>query len=248
MAGKCQEISVSLIARRNLANRKDRSADDTAAELLKLTHVRLDREKISEIDNLDCLGPVTNLYLQKNEITGIENLEVLPKLRFLTLAENKISKLENLKMLTNLKFLDLSDNSIENFDTEELPSSLVILLLKGNLCTENAEYKKKLLAALPSLKQLDGNEVTRQDRVEAGCDVESESDEDSDEQEEYGGSDLDRGKEKQGSLHQHCNDILVRAKIRTVKEEKEHERRMEELATLKDLQSQRTSSRVPSRS
>ena len=36
-----------------------------AAELLKLTHVRLDREKISEIDNLDCLGPVTNLYLQK---------------------------------------------------------------------------------------------------------------------------------------------------------------------------------------
>ena len=36
-----------------------------AAELLKLTHVRLDCEKISEIDNLDCLGPVTNLYLQK---------------------------------------------------------------------------------------------------------------------------------------------------------------------------------------
>lgn len=36
-----------------------------AAELLKLSHVRLDREQISEIDNLDCLGPVTNLYLQK---------------------------------------------------------------------------------------------------------------------------------------------------------------------------------------
>lgn len=36
-----------------------------AAALLKLSHVRLDREQISEIDNLDCLGPVTNLYLQK---------------------------------------------------------------------------------------------------------------------------------------------------------------------------------------
>lgn len=36
-----------------------------AAELLELSHVRLDREKIIEIDNLDCLGPVTNLYLQK---------------------------------------------------------------------------------------------------------------------------------------------------------------------------------------
>lgn len=36
-----------------------------AAELLELSHVRLDREQIGEIDNLDCLGPVTNLYLQK---------------------------------------------------------------------------------------------------------------------------------------------------------------------------------------
>ena len=36
-----------------------------ATELLELSHVRLDRERIGEIDNLDCLGPVTNLYLQK---------------------------------------------------------------------------------------------------------------------------------------------------------------------------------------
>ena len=36
-----------------------------AAALLKLSHVRLDREQIGDIDNLDCLGPVTNLYLQK---------------------------------------------------------------------------------------------------------------------------------------------------------------------------------------
>lgn len=247
MAGNSQNISVSLIARRNLLNKQDRSADDTAAELLELSHVRLDREKISEIDNLDCLGPVTNLYLQKNEINRIENLEVLPKLRFLTLAENNISKLENLKTLANLKFLDLSDNNIENFDAEDLPSGLLILLLKGNPCTQNVEYKKKLLTALPSLKQLDGNEITRQDRVEAGCEAESDSDEDSDELEENGESDLDREKEKQGSLHQHCNDILVRAKIRTVKEAKEHGKRMEELASLRDLQLQRTSSRVSSR-
>ena len=36
-----------------------------AVELLQLSHVRMDREQINEIDNLDCLGPVTNLYLQK---------------------------------------------------------------------------------------------------------------------------------------------------------------------------------------
>ena len=36
-----------------------------ATQLLELSHVRLDREKISEIDDLDCLGPITHLYLQK---------------------------------------------------------------------------------------------------------------------------------------------------------------------------------------
>jgi len=62
--GKCQKISVSLIAKRNLPKVQEKSSDDVAMELLKLCHVRLDREQIIEIDNLECLGPVTNLYLQ----------------------------------------------------------------------------------------------------------------------------------------------------------------------------------------
>ena len=37
------------------------------------------------------------------------------------------------------KYIDF--NNFVNLFTEELPSSLVILLLKGNPCTENAEYK-----------------------------------------------------------------------------------------------------------
>lgn len=36
-----------------------------ASRVLKLTHIRLDRESITAIDNLDCLGPITNLYLQQ---------------------------------------------------------------------------------------------------------------------------------------------------------------------------------------
>ena len=31
----------------------------------KLTHVRLDRENIQQIDDLEMMGPVTNLYLQQ---------------------------------------------------------------------------------------------------------------------------------------------------------------------------------------
>jgi len=37
---------------------------DRADSLLRLSHIRLDRENIKCIENLDCLGPVTNLYLQ----------------------------------------------------------------------------------------------------------------------------------------------------------------------------------------
>ena len=39
---------------------------------MELSHVRLDREHLGGIDNLDCLGPVTNLYLQ--HVSGVINL------------------------------------------------------------------------------------------------------------------------------------------------------------------------------
>lgn len=244
---KCQRISVSLIARRNIVKTVGRSSDDMATQLLELSHVRLDREKISEIDNLDCLGPVTHLYLQKNQITRIENLEVLPKLKFLTLADNKITKVENLKILTNLQFLDLSDNLVEDFDGEEFPASLIILNLKGNPCIQLVDYKKKLFVALPLLKQLNGQDITREERLQAGCAaVESDSDEESDDQEEEEEKNVSV-ESKQGSLHQHCNDILVRAKIRTLKEEQEHKKRMEELENIRKLHSQELSSKISSR-
>ncbi|XP_067021356.1 leucine-rich repeat-containing protein 46-like isoform X1 [Acropora muricata] len=250
--GKCQKISVSLIAKRNLPNIQEKSSDDVAMELLKLCHVRLDREQIIEIDNLDCLGPVTNLYLQNNQIRRIENLNVLPNLKFLALAGNKIRKVENLQCLNKLQFLDLSGNAIDDFDADEFPSSLLLLHLKGNPCTQQANYKKKLLLALPSLKQLDGEDITREDMLEAGCPVEreseseSESDDETEEDDNKSTEINDSELSNQGSLHKHCNDILVRAKIRTIKDDKEHKRRMDELACIREQHSKRISSRASS--
>ena len=65
-------------------NKKARDYEDIAElkanQLLKLTHVHLDRENIGEIDNLaEYLGDVTHLYLQHNLIDKIENLEFLHK-------------------------------------------------------------------------------------------------------------------------------------------------------------------------
>ncbi|KAK3750424.1 hypothetical protein QZH41_016985, partial [Actinostola sp. cb2023] len=217
---KRKEISVSLIANRNIVNKKGLSADQIADSLLRLSHIRLDRENIKCIENLDCLGPVTNLYLQWNDIKEIENLEALTKLKFLMLAENKITKIQNLKHLDSLMFLDLSDNQIEDFNSDELPNSLIILNLSGNPCVSVNDYRSKVLRSLHKLEQLDGKNITKQQRKECGCVVvESESDSEEEEHELMGEEEQgdDYPGTGTGALNQHGNDILVRAKIRTMK-------------------------------
>ena len=98
-------------------NRTCQHACSSIEALNKITHVRLDRENIGEIDSLELLGPkVTNVYLQQNCIQSIQNLECLPNLQFLMLAGNRISRVENLQHLNRLLFLDLSDNAIGDFD------------------------------------------------------------------------------------------------------------------------------------
>jgi Leucine-rich repeat (LRR) protein len=135
-----QQIGLQLIIKRNLGEIRMRSSTINrshhvnihAQNILKLTHVHLDRENINLIDNLaEFLGPVTNLYLQHNLIEKIENLEFLTKLKILLLSHNHIKTVENLKSLNNLKYLDLSYNQIETFSNSELPKSLIMLDLRG---------------------------------------------------------------------------------------------------------------------
>ena len=57
--------------------------------MLQLTHVRLDREGITRISNLDCLGPVTNLYLQQVSLHSLGNI---------------IEKLSSMKMLGKFRY------------------------------------------------------------------------------------------------------------------------------------------------
>lgn len=184
---KEQTITLKMIMRRNLTeassvkktfeNKKDvlQAADNKAEQLLKLTHIHLDRENIAKIDNLaEYLGPVTNLYLQHNLIKKIENLELLNKLTFLTLANNCISRVENLRCLKNLKLLDLSANFIDEFDVGELPYSLIVLDLRGNKCLDGDgndgestwvrnRYRDRLCGYLQNLVQLNGEEIEDED-------------------------------------------------------------------------------------
>ena len=55
---------IAVIQRRNLT--RDYESDDDKLEALKdLSHIRLDREKISKIEHLQLVKSATNLYLQQ---------------------------------------------------------------------------------------------------------------------------------------------------------------------------------------
>ena len=59
------KLSFEMILRRNLPNLCKENEEAILEEIKRLTHVRLDREQISSIDNLELLGPISNLYLQQ---------------------------------------------------------------------------------------------------------------------------------------------------------------------------------------
>ncbi|XP_049637825.1 leucine-rich repeat-containing protein 46 [Suncus etruscus] len=153
-------ITEALIIKRNLSFPEDEDLSEKISHsLADLQTVRLDREKITNISNLEKLQNLHSLYLQGNKIKQIENLSCIPSLRFLSLAGNLIKRVENLRDLPYLQFLDLSDNLIDTLQLEEFPQSLLILNLIGNSCTHQNDYKKQMIQALPLLLDLDGQRI-----------------------------------------------------------------------------------------
>ncbi|KAJ8024738.1 Leucine-rich repeat-containing protein 46 [Holothuria leucospilota] len=231
---KPMKITVSMIARRNLPSTSVASSEELVDKLLRLTHVRLDRENIGEIDNLEILGPTTNLYLQQNYIKKIENLDSLMNLRFLVLSGNQIEVIENLMLLENLQFLDLSDNLIKECDEDQLPRSLTILNLSNNPCCNNAGYRLKVIKALAHLKQLDGEMLSYIERREAGHDTSpGESDE--------GESDDDEAdEENKESYHKALDEVLhlsaniiERSQARAMQYKSTHKSNMEKIEEMR---------------
>ncbi|XP_075417827.1 leucine-rich repeat-containing protein 46 [Tenrec ecaudatus] len=153
-------ITEALITKRNLTFPED---DDLSEKmfhtLAELQTVRLDRERITFIRNLESLQSIHSLYLQSNKIQRIENLACIPSLRFLSLAGNRIKQVENLLALPHLQFLDLSENLIETLKLDEFPLSLLILNLTGNGCTKQKDYRKLVIKGLPLLLDLDRQPV-----------------------------------------------------------------------------------------
>ncbi|XP_022413692.1 leucine-rich repeat-containing protein 46 [Delphinapterus leucas] len=153
-------ITEALITKRNLAFPEDEDLSEKMFHTLaELQTVRLDREGITTIRNLEGFQNLHSLYLQGNKIERIENLACVPSLRFLSLAGNRIRQVENLRDLPHLQLLDLSENLIEILKLDEFPESLLILNLTGNSCTNQESYRRLVTEALPLLLDLDGQPV-----------------------------------------------------------------------------------------
>ncbi|XP_042330328.1 leucine-rich repeat-containing protein 46 [Sceloporus undulatus] len=244
------KLTKSLIARRNQTVSMDQEKLESISQgLTSLQILRLDRERISHITNLEGLEQIHSIYLQQNQIQKIENLSCFPNLKFLSLAGNQISKVENLLCLLKLQFLDLSQNCIETLDIDELPQSLVVLDLTGNKCTNRNGYRESVLAALPLLKELDAKSIPSRKTPVKKEEDDSSGDSDYEDCPELSHP-LSAGKDFFVDFHE---EFTSRSRWRRENAVREHEARLEELEQQQKLRqlifnTSQSSPKAPSRS
>ncbi|XP_041125610.1 protein phosphatase 1 regulatory subunit 7-like isoform X2 [Polyodon spathula] len=113
---------------------------------------------ITRIEGLQCLMNLRELYLSHNGIEVIEGLENNKKLTTLDIAANRIKKIENISHLTELQEFWMNDNQIENWgDLDELKNahSLETVYLERNPLQKDPQYRRKIMLALPTVRQID---------------------------------------------------------------------------------------------
>lgn len=141
-----------------------------------LEELSLHQEDIERIEHVQhWCRDLKILLLQGNIIAKIENLHKLKKLEYLNLSMNNIELIENLDQLESLEKLDLTLNFIGNLQSvESLRSNLHLreLTLVGNYCADYKGYRNFVIATLPQLKRLDGEEIRRSDRIVASREYE----------------------------------------------------------------------------
>jgi dynein assembly factor 1 len=129
---------------------------------------------ITKMAGLDNLTRLSNLNLSDNLIDTVEGISNLEFLDVLYLARNRIGRngLDDLRGLLDcpsLTTVDLQNNKIEDPECLEeifakMPN-LKVLYLQGNKCTNMIKnYRKTMIARIPTLKYLDDRPVFEDDR------------------------------------------------------------------------------------
>ncbi|CAF4157107.1 unnamed protein product [Rotaria magnacalcarata] len=144
-------------------------AEHNEGELSTLEEVSLHQQDIEKIEYLDkWCRELRIIYLQSNLISKIENVSRLKKLEYINLALNNIEYIENLEGCESLNKLDLTLNFIGILSSvENLRDNIHLadLYLTGNPCGDHEGYRDYVIATLPQLQKLDGNEITKTERI-----------------------------------------------------------------------------------
>ncbi len=101
-------------------------------QLINLNSIDLSYNSISKIENLDKLINLNSVFLRSNSISKIENLDKLINLNSVNLSNNSISKIENLDKLTNLNSIYLRSNSISKIENLDKLINLNSIDLRSN--------------------------------------------------------------------------------------------------------------------
>ncbi|KAJ3505604.1 hypothetical protein NLJ89_g7329 [Agrocybe chaxingu] len=129
--------------------------------LKKLKMLSLQSNRITKLEGLQELRDLDQLYLSHNGIKRLEGLENNVQLTTLDVGSNFIPAIENLSHLTKLEELWMNGNQIpalNALESELKPiSTLQTLYLEANPCQTNdiTGYRRKIMLALPQLKQID---------------------------------------------------------------------------------------------
>eukprot|EP00814_Leptocylindrus_danicus_P016542 CAMPEP_0116022782 /NCGR_PEP_ID=MMETSP0321-20121206/11188_1 /TAXON_ID=163516 /ORGANISM="Leptocylindrus danicus var. danicus, Strain B650" /LENGTH=656 /DNA_ID=CAMNT_0003493911 /DNA_START=215 /DNA_END=2184 /DNA_ORIENTATION=+ len=122
----------------------------------------LQRNLLSNIENLESLHNLVQLDLSENQINHVSGLACLSNLNTLNLAKNTLensSSVAHLKECESLTTIDLSDNNLKGEAVIEILSSMSALLalsINGNpVVRETSFFRKKCIAKMKKLKYLD---------------------------------------------------------------------------------------------
>ncbi|KAG2060844.1 L domain-like protein [Suillus hirtellus] len=134
---------------------------ENLSTLSRLKILSLQSNRITKIEGLDQLADLEELYLSHNGVERLEGLENNTKLRTLDIGANFVPAIENISHLASIEELWLNNNKIADLRALEPQlknmASLETIYLEGNPCqqAEGTGYRRKIMLALPQVKQID---------------------------------------------------------------------------------------------
>lgn len=156
---------------RELLRKKAEHNEGVLHTLEEISLHQLDIERISSLDQW--CRHLKILYLQDNIIEKMEGLTKLKELEYVNFAVNSIGLIEGIRGCESLQKMDLTLNFIDVEDFEESMDNLAELpdfrelYLLGNPCTDWEHWKDYVVARLPHLGRLDGEDVSKTWKLKA---------------------------------------------------------------------------------